>query len=131
MIDGWVWGRGALDMKGGVAMMLCAVLRAKAEGVTPAGDVILTIMADEEAGSDYGARFLTEQHPEQFEGARYAIGEGGGSSQTIFGQRYYPGYRSREAGVLDAHRAARARRPRSLRPCATAPWPSWATCSPR
>ena len=90
LIDGWVWGRGALDMKGGVVMMLCAVLRAKAEGVVPAGDIILTIMADEEAGSDYGARFLTEEHPEQFEGARYAIGEGGGSSQHMFGRRYYP-----------------------------------------
>lgn len=90
LIDGWVWGRGALDMKGDVSMMLCAVLRAKAEAVTPAGDIILTIMADEEAGSDYGARFLTEEHPEQFEGARYAIGEGGGSSQYMFGRRYYP-----------------------------------------
>ena len=90
LIDGEVWGRGALDMKGGVAMMLAAVLRAKAEGFQPAGDIILTIMADEEAASDYGARFLVEEHPEQFEGARYAIGEGGGSSQSIFDQRFYP-----------------------------------------
>ncbi|MFN2203316.1 MAG: M20/M25/M40 family metallo-hydrolase [Caldilineaceae bacterium] len=89
LIDGWVWGRGALDMKGSVAMMVSAVLRAKAEGTVPAGDIILTIMADEEAGSDYGARFLTEEHPEQFEGARYAIGEGGGSSQELFGHRFY------------------------------------------
>lgn len=89
VIDGWLWGRGALDMKGDVTMMLAAVLRAKAEGLVPAGDIILTIMADEEAGSDHGARFLVEQHPEQFEGAVYAIGEGGGSSQTIFGRRYY------------------------------------------
>lgn len=90
LIDGVVWGRGALDMKGGVTMMLAALLRAKAEGLQPAGDIILTIMADEEAASDYGARFLVEEHPEQFEGARFAIGEGGGSSQTIFGRRFYP-----------------------------------------
>jgi acetylornithine deacetylase/succinyl-diaminopimelate desuccinylase-like protein len=90
LIDGEVWGRGALDMKGGVAMMLAAVLRAKAEGLQPAGDIILTVMADEEAASDYGARFLVEEHPEQFEGVRYAIGEGGGSSQTIFDHRFYP-----------------------------------------
>jgi acetylornithine deacetylase/succinyl-diaminopimelate desuccinylase-like protein len=90
LIDGVVWGRGTLDMKGGVAMMLAAVLRAKAEGFQPAGDIILTIMADEEAASDYGARFLVEEHPEQFEGVRYAIGEGGGSSQTIVDQRFYP-----------------------------------------
>ena len=89
IIDGYLWGRGALDMKGGVTMMLTAVLRAHAEGFRPAGDVVLTIMADEEAASDYGARFLVEEHPDQFTGVRYAIGEGGGGSQTLFGQRYY------------------------------------------
>lgn len=90
LIDGEVWGRGALDMKGGVAMMLAAILRAKTEGLQPAGDIILAVMADEEAASDYGARFLVEEHAEQFEGVRYAIGEGGGSSQNIFDQRFYP-----------------------------------------
>src|SRR4051794_31009880 len=40
-VDGCLWGRGALDMKGGIAMMLSALLRAKAEGMSPAGDVIL------------------------------------------------------------------------------------------
>jgi acetylornithine deacetylase/succinyl-diaminopimelate desuccinylase-like protein len=90
LIDGELWGRGALDMKGGVAMMLAAILRAKAEGLQPAGDIILTIMADEEAGSDYGARFLVEEQPEQFDEVEYAIGEGGGTSQTILDQRFYP-----------------------------------------
>ena len=90
LVDGIVWGRGSLDMKNGVTMMLAAVLRAKAEGLQPAGDIILTVMADEEAGSDYGARFLAEEHPEQFEGARYAIGEGGGASQNVLDQRFYP-----------------------------------------
>ena len=89
IVDNYLWGRGALDMKGGVVMMLCALLRAKAEGFTPAGDMILTIMSDEEAASDYGARFLVEQHPEQFAGAKYAIGEGGGSSTYVGDQRYY------------------------------------------
>ena len=90
LIDGELWGRGALDMKGGVAMMLATILRAKAEGLQPAGDIILAVMADEEAASDYGARFLVEEHPEQFAGVRYAIGEGGGASQTILDQRFYP-----------------------------------------
>lgn len=90
IIDGYLWGRGSLDMKGGVVMMTCAVLRALAEGKQPAGDVILTILADEEAGSDYGARFVTEQHPEQFAGAAYAIGEGGGGAQYLGGKRFYP-----------------------------------------
>lgn len=90
LIDGTVWGRGSLDMKSGVTMITCAVLHAVAEGFKPAGDIILTIMSDEEAGSDYGARFLTEQHPEQFDGAAYAVGEGGGSAQYLGDQRYYP-----------------------------------------
>lgn len=89
LIDGVVWGRGTLDMKDGVAMMLAAILRAKAEGLRPAGDIILAVMADEEAASDYGARFLAEEHPEQFAGVRYAIGEGGGSSQELLGKRFY------------------------------------------
>lgn len=90
LIDGYVWGRGALDMKGGVTQIVAALLRAQAERLVPAGEVVVAIMADEEAGSDYGARFLVEEHPEQFAGVRYAIGEGGGASQTTFGRRYYP-----------------------------------------
>ncbi|MBI3960107.1 MAG: M20/M25/M40 family metallo-hydrolase [Chloroflexi bacterium] len=90
IIDGYLWGRGSLDMKGGVVIMTCAVLAALAEGKQPAGDIVLTILADEEAGSDYGARFVTEQHPEQFAGARYAIGEGGGGAQYLGDKRFYP-----------------------------------------
>jgi acetylornithine deacetylase/succinyl-diaminopimelate desuccinylase-like protein len=87
--DGCVWGRGALDMKGGIAMMVCAILRAKARGLIPAGDVLLAILSDEEAGGDYGARFLVEHHAEQFAGVKYAIGEFGGFSWPIGGRKFY------------------------------------------
>ncbi len=90
IVDGYVWGRGALDMKGGVAMMLAAVLRAQAEGFTPPGDVILAILSDEEAGSDMGAKFLVEEHPELFEGVKYAIGEFGGFTLYVNHKRFYP-----------------------------------------
>ena len=66
-------------MKGGVAMMLAAFMRAKASQTPPPGDVILCLMADEEAGSELGAEFLVAEHPELFAGVRYAIGEFGGS----------------------------------------------------
>ncbi len=89
VVDGYVWGRGALDMKGGVAMMLAAFLRAKAEDLTPAGDIVLAILSDEEAGGDYGANYLVENHAEQFEGIRYAIGEFGGFSLYIGQQKFY------------------------------------------
>jgi acetylornithine deacetylase/succinyl-diaminopimelate desuccinylase-like protein len=88
--DGYVWGRGALDMKGGVAMMLAAFMRAKASGTPPPGDVILCLMADEEAGSDFGAEFLVREHPELFAGVRYAIGEFGGFTMDVAGRRFYP-----------------------------------------
>ena len=89
VVDGYVWGRGALDMKGGVAMMLAAFLRAKAEGLTPAGDILLVILSDEEAGGDYGANCLVENHADQFEGIRYAIGEFGGFPLYIGQQKFY------------------------------------------
>ncbi len=87
--DGYVWGRGALDMKGGVAMMLTAFLRAKAEGLAPAGDIVLAILSDEEGGGDYGAKYLVEEHAEQFTGIRYALGEFGGCSFYIGQRKFY------------------------------------------
>ena len=88
--DGFVWGRGALDMKGGVAMMLAAFMRAKAAGRRPPGDVILCLMADEEAGSALGAEFLVREHPELFDGVRYSIGEFGAFRLDVAGRAFYP-----------------------------------------
>ena len=90
LIDGFIWGRGALDMKGGVAMMLSAFLRANAEGLQPPGDIILAIVSDEEAGGDDGAKFLVEQHADLFKDVRHAIGEFGGFSLTVGKKRFYP-----------------------------------------
>jgi acetylornithine deacetylase/succinyl-diaminopimelate desuccinylase-like protein len=88
--DGFIWGRGALDMKGGVAMMLSAFLRSKAEHLSPSGDVVLAVLSDEEGGSDYGAKFLVENHPDLFKGIKYAIGELGGFSSMAGKKRFYP-----------------------------------------
>jgi acetylornithine deacetylase/succinyl-diaminopimelate desuccinylase-like protein len=88
--DGFVWGRGALDMKSGVAMMVAAVLRVAAGGRRSAGDIVVALLSDEEAGGDLGARFLVDRHAALLDGVRYAIGEFGGFSMEIAGRRFYP-----------------------------------------
>ena len=89
ILDGWVWGRGVLDMKGGVAMMLSAFLRAKAEGLKPCGDIILALLSDEETGGKLGARYLVENHAEEFAGVRHAIGEFGGFPFYLGKKKFY------------------------------------------
>jgi acetylornithine deacetylase/succinyl-diaminopimelate desuccinylase-like protein len=88
--DGCIWGRGAIDMKGGVAMMLAAFLRARADGLQPAGDVIFCALADEEGMSGFGAEWLVREHADLFEGVRFAIGEFGGFTSHLSGRRLYP-----------------------------------------
>ena len=89
-IDGYIWGRGALDMKGAIAMMLSAVMKARVEGMLPPGDVILAVLSDEEARSACGADYLVTRQPQLFAGVKYAIGEFGGYTTHIAKHRFYP-----------------------------------------
>ncbi len=90
LLDGWVWGRGALDMKGGVAMIIDAFTRAARGELKPRGDIILAVLSDEENGGDYGARFLAAEHADLFEGVRHSLGEFGGARIAIGGKSFYP-----------------------------------------
>jgi acetylornithine deacetylase/succinyl-diaminopimelate desuccinylase-like protein len=90
LADGEIWGRGAIDMKGAVAMFVSAFLRAARGELEPPGDLILVVLSDEENGGDFGAKFLVEQHPELFAGITHALGEAGGISRVISGKRFYP-----------------------------------------
>jgi len=87
--DGEVWGRGAVDMKDMDAMTLAVIRQRLREGRRPPRDVVLTFLADEEAGGVWGARYLADNHREEFEGVAEAIGEVGGFSATLGGQRHY------------------------------------------
>jgi acetylornithine deacetylase/succinyl-diaminopimelate desuccinylase-like protein len=90
LVDGEIWGRGAVDMKGAVAMFVSAFIRAARGELELPGDVVLLVLSDEENGGDFGAKFLVEEHPELFEGVRHALGEAGGISQVMAGKRFYP-----------------------------------------
>jgi len=77
--DGCLWGRGAVDMKDFVAMVLAAV----ADGVRPRRDIVLAFVADEEDRGDFGAHWLVAEHPELFEGCAAAISESGGYTYHV------------------------------------------------
>lgn len=81
--DGYLWGRGAIDMKDFDAMVLAVVRHWQRTGVRPPRDIVLAYTADEEAGSDYGARFLVDNHRGLFDGCTEAIGEVGGFSYSV------------------------------------------------
>lgn len=89
LIDGMLWGRGAVDMKDMIAMMLAVVRQMAREGRKPSRDLIVAFFADEEAGGVYGAEYSIEHKREIFEGASEAISEVGGYSTVINGQRAY------------------------------------------
>jgi acetylornithine deacetylase/succinyl-diaminopimelate desuccinylase-like protein len=87
--DDCVWGRGAVDMKDMDAIVLAVLRQRLAEGRRPARDVVVAFVADEEAGGTWGARWLVDNHPAEFDGVTEAIGEVGGFSVTLGGKRLY------------------------------------------
>jgi acetylornithine deacetylase/succinyl-diaminopimelate desuccinylase-like protein len=87
--EGCVWGRGAIDMKSKCATDLVLMTALKRAGAKPDRDVIMAAVADEEAGSDYGAKFLVERHPELVR-ADYVLNEVGGFTIHLRNRRFYP-----------------------------------------
>jgi acetylornithine deacetylase/succinyl-diaminopimelate desuccinylase-like protein len=81
--DGYLWGRGAVDMKDMVGMTLAVARQFKAEGVVPPRDIVFAFLADEEAGGTWGSHWLVEHRPDLFEGITEAVGEVGGFSLTV------------------------------------------------
>ncbi len=82
--DGFIWGRGTLDMKGLGIAQLMTFLTLKRLNVPLARDVVFFAQADEEAGSEFGMRFIEREFPETLE-AEYVINEGGGGTTEVFG----------------------------------------------
>jgi len=107
--DGYVWGRGAVDMKDMVAMTLAVLRSFQRDGVVPPRDIVFAFLADEEAGGAYGAQWLVEHRPDLFEGCTEAVGEVGGFSLTLSeDRRVYP-IQSAEKGIAWMRLRARGR----------------------
>lgn len=83
VVDGYLWGRGAVDMKDMVGMTLAVARQFKAENFVPPRDIVFAFLADEEAGGKYGSHWLVEHRPELFGGCTEAVGEVGGFSLTV------------------------------------------------
>jgi acetylornithine deacetylase/succinyl-diaminopimelate desuccinylase-like protein len=81
--DGYLWGRGAIDMKDFDAMMIAVVRHWRRTGYVPPRDIVLAFTADEETGMEYGSQWLVRNHPDLFDGCTEAIGEVGGYSYTV------------------------------------------------
>ena len=88
--EGYIWGRGAVDMKNMNAMIIATVRHWARVGFIPERDIVLAFFADEEAGSIFGSHFMVDKHPEVFSGCTEAISEVGGFSVTLpNGKRLY------------------------------------------
>jgi len=87
--DGYLWGRGAVDMKDFDAMLLAVVRHRQRTDRVPDRPIRLCFTADEEAGGHSGAQFLMEDHRDELEGCTEAVGEVGGFSTTVRGRRLY------------------------------------------
>jgi len=81
--DGYLWGRGAVDMKDMDAMVLAVVRQLRRSGRKPPRDLVLAFLADEEAGGVLGSQWIVDAHPELFEGCTEGISEVGGFSVSV------------------------------------------------
>ena len=97
--DGFLWGRGALDMKSQVAAEIAAAASLARSGWRPArGELLIASVVDEETGGELGAQWITRNHPEQVR-CDMLVNEGGGAVFEYEGRRRY-GVCCAEKGVF-------------------------------
>jgi acetylornithine deacetylase/succinyl-diaminopimelate desuccinylase-like protein len=97
--DGFIWGRGALDMKSQVAAEIAAAASLARSGWRPArGELLIVAVVDEETGGSLGAQWITETHPQKVR-CDLLINEGGGALFEYGGRRRY-GVCCAEKGVF-------------------------------
>jgi acetylornithine deacetylase/succinyl-diaminopimelate desuccinylase-like protein len=99
LADGFMWGRGSLDMKSQVAAEVAAAAALAREGWRPArGELLVVVVVDEETGGELGAEWLCQTHPEKVR-CDMLLNEGAGPHFELGGRRYY-GVCCAEKGVF-------------------------------
>lgn len=88
--DGWLYGRGTVDMKNMLGMTLAVVRHYAREGIVPRRTLLLAFFADEEAAGIMGAKWVVAQRPDLFDGMTEALSEVGGWSVPVGDKRLYP-----------------------------------------
>ena len=83
--DGWIWGRGAMDMKGIGVQHVAALVALKQAGITPSRDIIMLSTADEETGGEYGVVWMINNHMPEID-AEYVLDEGGFGTRDILAE---------------------------------------------
>jgi acetylornithine deacetylase/succinyl-diaminopimelate desuccinylase-like protein len=87
--DAHIWGRGALDMKGQVACEVAAACALGRSGWRPgAGELLVVVTCDEEAGATLGAKWLCENVPDKVR-CDWVVNEGAGEIVDFDGRRFY------------------------------------------
>lgn len=98
---GYLYGRGAYDMKSfGIAQAI-ALREIRRRGIVPATDILFLAEADEEIGQKWGSKWLLEHRPEWFEGVKWVINEGGTTELILRSPRYW-GVETVQAGFASA-----------------------------
>jgi acetylornithine deacetylase/succinyl-diaminopimelate desuccinylase-like protein len=97
ILDGEIWGRGALDTKNLTAIWMTIMLEIKRRGLRLERDVVFAATADEEMGGVWGVKWLTENRPDLLD-CEFALNEGGGGAVVIGGRTMYV-YQTAEKGI--------------------------------
>lgn len=90
IVDGWLYGRGTVDMKNMIGMTLAVIRHYRREGIEPRRPLLLAFFADEEAAGIMGAKWVVRERPDLFDGMTEALSEVGGWSVPVGGRRLYP-----------------------------------------
>jgi acetylornithine deacetylase/succinyl-diaminopimelate desuccinylase-like protein len=99
LAEGFVWGRGALDMKSQTAAEIAAAAGLARSGWRPVrGELLIVVVVDEETGGELGAQWITKEHPEKVR-CDLLVNEGGGAVFDYGGRRHY-GVCCAEKGVF-------------------------------